>query len=110
METGLSRTEALVEAGGIRIRPILMTSVALIAGAVPVAMGLSEASRSRMSMGIAIIGGMISSTLLSLIMVPAAYVYIDRFRLWLSRTISKTMKYKCENASNIKIGNGLEKK
>jgi HAE1 family hydrophobic/amphiphilic exporter-1 len=99
METGLSRTEALVKAGGIRLRPILMTSVALIAGAVPVAMGLSEASRSRMSMGIAIIGGMISSTILSLIMVPAAYVYIDRFGLWLSRIISKMFKYKSVEVS-----------
>jgi len=94
METGLSRTEALVKAGGIRLRPILMTSVALIAGAVPVAMGLSEASRSRMSMGIAIIGGMVSSTLLSLIMVPAAYVYIDKFRIWLGLLISRIFQYK----------------
>lgn len=79
---GLSRTEAMIKSGYSRLRPILMTSAALIAGAVPIAIGLTESSNGRSSMGIAIIGGMISSTLLTLIVVPAAYSYIDRFRAW----------------------------
>jgi len=64
------------------LRPILMTSLALIAGTIPIAVGLNEASRQRTSMGIAIIGGLVSSTLLTLIVVPAAFSFIDRFRVW----------------------------
>ena len=94
IDSGLSRNEALIKAGRTRLRPILMTSFALIAGTLPVALGLSEASRSRTSMGIVIIGGMISSTVLSLIIVPAAFVYIDRLRLWLAEMIKKIFKYK----------------
>ncbi len=79
---GMTRTEALIRAGKTRLRPILMTSMALIAGTLPIAMGLNEASKQRTSMGVAIIGGLVSSTLLTLIVVPAAYSYFDRFRLW----------------------------
>jgi hypothetical protein len=59
-----------------------MTTMALIAGMIPLAIGLNEASKQRTSMGWAIIGGLVSSTLLTLIVVPAAYSYIDRFREW----------------------------
>lgn len=79
---GTDRTEAMISAGKARLRPILMTTMALIAGTVPLAIGLNEASKQRTSMGWAIIGGLVSSTLLTLIVVPAAYVYIDRFRVW----------------------------
>jgi len=82
MGKGMSRVDALVEAGKIRLRPILMTSVALIAGTVPIAVGLNEASAQRVSMGYGIMGGLVSSTLLTLIVVPAAFIYIDRFRVW----------------------------
>jgi HAE1 family hydrophobic/amphiphilic exporter-1 len=78
-----------MEAGTKRLRPILMTSIALIAGTLPTALGLSEASRSRTSMGIAIIGGLISSTLLTLVVIPAAYGYIDDFRQWASRILAR---------------------
>ena len=69
---GKPLSEALVEAGRTRLRPILMTSMALIAGTLPVAIGLNEASKQRSSMGYVIIGGVISSTLLTLVVVPAA--------------------------------------
>jgi len=82
MADGKTRAEALVEAGKTRLRPILMTSFALIAGTLPVAIGLNEASKSRTAMGVAIIGGMISSTILTLIVVPAVFTYVDRFRVW----------------------------
>lgn len=82
VQKGMSRTEAMVAAGKARLRPILMTTMALIAGTVPLAIGLNEASKQRTSMGWAIIGGLVSSTLLTLIVVPAAYAYIDRFRVW----------------------------
>lgn len=86
---GMPLREAILLAGKNRLRPILMTSFALIAGFVPIAIGLNEASAQRTSMGIALIGGLISSTLLTLIIVPAAYTYIERFRLFVNRIFSK---------------------
>ncbi|WPU64162.1 efflux RND transporter permease subunit [Peredibacter starrii] len=86
---GMSLRDAILLAGKNRLRPILMTSFALIAGFVPIAVGLNEASAQRTSMGIALIGGLISSTLLTLIIVPAAYTYIERFRLFVNRIFSK---------------------
>ena len=84
VEGGMSRADALAKAGRTRLRPILMTTMALIAGTLPIALGLNEASRQRSSMGVAIVGGLVSSTLLTLIVIPAAYSYIDRFRVWSS--------------------------
>jgi HAE1 family hydrophobic/amphiphilic exporter-1 len=81
-KAGKTRAEAIIEAGRTRLRPILMTTMALVAGTVPIAMGLNEASKQRTSMGFAIIGGLVSSTLLTLIVIPAAYSFIDRFRVW----------------------------
>lgn len=82
MAKGKTRREALLEAGRTRLRPILMTSFALVAGMLPVAIGLNEASKQRTSLGIAVIGGIISSTVLTLVVVPAAFSYIDRFKIW----------------------------
>ena len=82
VQQGVDRTEAMIRAGKTRLRPILMTSLALIAGTIPIAIGLNEASKQRTSMGIAIIGGLVSSTLLTLVVVPASFSFIDRFRLW----------------------------
>lgn len=82
VRAGLSRYDAMIAAGRSRLRPILMTSMALVAGTFPVALGLSEASKQRSSMGIAIIGGLVSSTLLTLVVVPAAFSFIDRYRVW----------------------------
>lgn len=89
MAEGRTRAEALVIAGKTRLRPILMTSFALIAGTLPVAIGLNEASKSRTAMGVAIIGGMISSTILTLIVVPAVFTYVDRFRVWANKLGAK---------------------
>ncbi len=89
MEAGKPRIDALIEAGKLRLRPILMTSIALIAGTVPIAIGLNEASAQRTSMGYGIIGGLVSSTLLTLIVVPVAFIYIDSFRLWSARWMKK---------------------
>lgn len=81
-EAGLSRAEAIRKACSTRLRPILMTSLALIAGMIPIALGLNEASAQRVSMGIAIIGGLVSSTVLTLLVVPAFYGYVDDVRMW----------------------------
>lgn len=82
IEGGMPRDKAVIEAGRVRLRPILMTTIALIAGMLPLAIGLNEASKQRTGMGIAVIGGLISSTILTLLVVPAAYSYMERFRLW----------------------------
>src|SRR6185295_17169117 len=89
IKSGKDRTEAMMIAGKTRLRPILMTTMALIAGTIPIAMGLNEASRQRTSMGAAIIGGLITSTLLTLVVVPAAFSYIDRFRIWSKTTLRR---------------------
>ncbi|HTB34575.1 MAG TPA: efflux RND transporter permease subunit, partial [bacterium] len=80
---GMERKQALVEAGVARLRPILMTSLALLFGTLPLAIALNEAGRFRSSMGIAIAGGLITSTLLTLVVVPAAFEYVDDFRIWI---------------------------
>jgi HAE1 family hydrophobic/amphiphilic exporter-1 len=88
-DQGVDRTEAIIKSGKTRLRPILMTSMALIAGTIPIAIGLNEASKQRTSMGVAIVGGLISSTILTLIIVPAAYSFVDRFRAALARVLAQ---------------------
>ena len=80
--TGLPLDQALVEAGATRLRPILMTAIATIAGVVPVVLGLGEGSESRQPMAVAIAGGMFSSTLLTLVVVPVIYSYLDQISHW----------------------------
>lgn len=82
---GVELKDAIVKAGVVRLRPILMTAFSLIAGMLPVAIGLNEASSQRTSMGIAVIGGTITSTFLTLLVVPAAYRYIEWFRKWINK-------------------------
>jgi hydrophobe/amphiphile efflux-1 (HAE1) family protein len=76
-DRGLERTEALVRAGSTRLRPILMTTFAMIFGMVPVAFGVSEGSEFRAPMGQAVIGGLVTSTLLTLFIVPVVYTLLD---------------------------------
>jgi hydrophobe/amphiphile efflux-1 (HAE1) family protein len=78
-ERGLTRTEALLVAGPTRLRPILMTTFAMIFGMAPVALGLGEGSEFRSPMGQAVIGGLITSTLLTLVVVPVVYTILDDF-------------------------------
>ncbi len=89
IKEGLEVNEALISACRTRLRPILMTSLALIAGTLPIAIGLTELGAQRQSMGVAIIGGVTSSTFLTLLVVPAAFGYIDHFRAWLGRKINQ---------------------
>jgi multidrug efflux pump len=76
-EKGMTTIDAALEAGRIRLRPILMTSVATVMGALPIALGLGAGSLSRRPLGYAIVGGMLFSTLLTLYVVPAVYVIFD---------------------------------
>ncbi|HEX6000583.1 MAG TPA: efflux RND transporter permease subunit [Hyphomicrobiaceae bacterium] len=77
MHRGSSRTEAIVDAGRKRARPIVMTTIAMIAGMIPAAIGLDSGGEFRAPMSIAVIGGLMSSTLLSLVFVPAVFAVMD---------------------------------
>ncbi|MCK6428594.1 MAG: efflux RND transporter permease subunit [Burkholderiaceae bacterium] len=80
---GLSRIDALLAAGQVRLRPILMTTAAMIFGMLPLALGLGEGAEQQAPMGRAIIGGVITSTLLTLVVVPVIYSYLDAWeRRW----------------------------
>jgi len=91
---GLGLREALIEAGAIRLRPILMTTVALIAGMLPVALGRGEGAQFRAPLGIAVIGGVITSTLLTLIAIPTFYEILDEWRSSLARRFGLAVKEK----------------
>ena len=82
---GMPLREALIEAGAIRLRPILMTTFALIAGMIPVALGSGEGAQFRAPLGVAIIGGVLTSTLLTLLVIPTFYEVMDEWRHGLAR-------------------------
>jgi hydrophobe/amphiphile efflux-1 (HAE1) family protein len=75
---GLSRNEAVIDAATQRLRPILMTSIATMLGALPIALALGAAAKSRVPMGITVIGGLLFSLILTLFVIPALYTYLSR--------------------------------
>ena len=79
-ESGIDRRSALIEAGRVRLRPILMTTFALIAGMVPVALGFGEGADFRAPLGRAVIGGVLTSTLLTLLVIPTIYEILSDWR------------------------------
>jgi len=79
---GAALHDALLTAGQVRLRPILMTTAAMIFGMLPLALGLGESGETQAPMGRAIIGGVITSTLLTLVVVPVIYTYLDRYMEW----------------------------
>jgi multidrug efflux pump len=79
-ERGHDAVAAMREAGRIRLRPILMTSVSAIFGALPIALGLGAGAASRRPLGISIIGGLIVSTVITLFLVPAVFIVLERLR------------------------------
>ncbi|HTX49246.1 MAG TPA: efflux RND transporter permease subunit [Caulobacteraceae bacterium] len=80
---GATQREALLEACRERARPIVMTTLAMMAGMAPTALGLGEGSEFRQPMAVAVIGGLITSTVLSLVLVPVVYEFVDDFEAWL---------------------------
>ena len=84
-EHGLNRFDALIDACSKRARPIVMTTIAMAAGMLPIALGWSGDPSFRAPMGAAVIGGLIASTALSLFVVPAIFTVLDDFRQWLRR-------------------------
>ncbi len=81
-ERGFTRREAILQAGPVRLRPILMTTLAMVFGMLPVALGLGEGAETRSPMGIAVIGGLLTSLFLTLVVVPSAY---DLFDDWIEK-------------------------
>lgn len=86
---GATQRDALIEACRERARPIVMTTFAMAAGMLPTAMGFGEGSEFRVPMAIAVIGGLISSTVLSLVLVPVVYEVIDDFEIWLAPKLGR---------------------
>ena len=86
---GVDRATALIEAGAVRLRPIMMTTAAMIAGMLPVAIAMGEGGEFRAPMARAVIGGLITSTLLTLIVVPVAYTYLDGFGARMASMVSR---------------------
>ncbi|MGH7627926.1 MAG: efflux RND transporter permease subunit, partial [Gemmatimonadales bacterium] len=88
-ERGQPLREALIEAGRIRLRPIIMTTLALIAGMTPVAIGAGEGADFRAPLGRAVIGGTITSTLLTLLVIPTVYEIMDQMREWTTERLRR---------------------
>lgn len=86
---GADVTEAIREAGAVRLRPILMTTAAMIFGMLPVALAMGEGSEIRAPMGVAVIGGLVTSTMLTLLVVPAVYSAFENARVRLSAMVAK---------------------
>ncbi len=86
-ERGIPLRDALIEAGRIRLRPIVMTSVAIVAGMIPVALGLGEGGDFRAPLGRAVIGGVLTSTVLTLLVIPTVYEVIAGARVWVRRRL-----------------------
>ncbi len=84
---GMERGEALLMAAKVRLRPILMTTLAMIFGMIPLAFALSEGSEQRAPMGQAVIGGVITSSLLTLVVVPVTYCFMDDLAQWFKRKL-----------------------
>ena len=89
---GISRTEALIDACHKRARPIVMTTIAMIAGMFPIAIGWGSDPSFRSPMAIAVMGGLLTSTVLSLLVIPAVFTYVDDLAVWLQRIKAKVMR------------------
>jgi hypothetical protein len=93
---GLSREDALMQAGRARLRPILMTTFALIAGMLPVAIGMGEGGKFYQPLAVAIIGGTITSTILTLLMIPTFY---DSIQIAHDKLVAKFNRYQTQRGA-----------
>jgi HAE1 family hydrophobic/amphiphilic exporter-1 len=100
-EQGIERHEALIQANHVRLRPILMTTIAIVAGMIPIALGRGAGAGSRASMAVTILGGQVLCLLLTLLVTPVVYSYFDDLREWspfagLKRLVTKQTGRKAE--------------
>jgi multidrug efflux pump subunit AcrB len=79
----------MFQAGIVRLRPILMTAFATIAGILPIAIGFGAGAESRRPMGVAVVGGMVTSTFLTLLVIPVVYTLFSDFAIWLRRVFRR---------------------
>src|SRR5579872_6670286 len=86
---GESAAEAIHAACMLRFRPIMMTTIAAMLGALPLAVMTGQGSEMRRPLGIAIVGGLFISQILTLYTTPVVYIYLERFRLWFGRTFAR---------------------
>jgi HAE1 family hydrophobic/amphiphilic exporter-1 len=100
-EAGMDRRTAIIEAGRVRLRPILMTTFALIAGMVPVAIGSGEGADFRAPLGRAVIGGVLTSTLLTLLVIPTVYDILSGWRDWLGRKLRGTTRDRARSERHV---------
>lgn len=87
---GQNTRDALIHAGEVRLRPIAMTTVATVFGMLPIALGLGAGGAARAPMARAVIGGLITSTLLTLLVVPVVYIYLEEFTGWFRRRVLRS--------------------
>ena len=88
----MGRRQAIIEAGRVRLRPILMTTFALIAGMLPIAIGAGEGADFRAPLGRAVIGGVITSTILTLLVIPTFYEILTEWRDWATGLVTGTRR------------------
>ncbi|HEY5102205.1 MAG TPA: efflux RND transporter permease subunit, partial [Steroidobacteraceae bacterium] len=102
MRAGTDRLSALMESGHKRARPIVMTTIAMIAGMLPVAIGIHGDSSFRAPMAVAVIGGLLTSTLLTLVIVPAAFTVVDDIERWVGPRVSGLLAPRATKAATVK--------
>jgi HAE1 family hydrophobic/amphiphilic exporter-1 len=98
---GKSHSQAILDAGQVRLRPILMTTLAMIFGMLPLALGLGDGGETQAPMGRAVIGGVITSTLLTLIVVPVIYTYLDGMSAWFAP--ARAPRGLCHTAGGVEV-------
>jgi hydrophobe/amphiphile efflux-1 (HAE1) family protein len=101
MDKGIDRETALIDAGHKRAQPIVMTTIAMVAGMLPIAIGLGADGAFRQPMGISVIGGLIASTILTLLIVPAAFTCVDDIEKWLAPIFKRLMTSSPEAESKV---------
>jgi hydrophobe/amphiphile efflux-1 (HAE1) family protein len=101
---GLGREEALLTAGHDRLRPIIMTTIAMIAGMLPIALGLGEGTERLSPLATAVIGGLITSTLLTLVVIPVAYTFVDDLQGFMRRHFGGVIRPRTEKPMTAHVG------
>ncbi|NQE34230.1 efflux RND transporter permease subunit [Microcoleus asticus] len=108
-QEGKPMYEATLDSGVARLRPILMTTIAMIAGMVPIALGIGAGSQTRSPMAMAVIGGLMTSTLLTLVVIPVVFTYMDGLQIWIFNLMRGKKRGRRAIEGNIESQNGRVK-